>query len=58
MEMASASARLAERIRTLIEAEKFQFNGTPVPVTCSFGVAEIQTFNELPAGSGGRISLV
>ncbi len=44
----AGAARLAERIRTLIEAEKFQFNGTPVPVTCSFGVAEIQTFNELP----------
>jgi diguanylate cyclase (GGDEF)-like protein len=44
----TGAARLAERIRSLIEAEQFQFNGNPVSVTCSFGVSEIQILNELP----------
>jgi diguanylate cyclase (GGDEF)-like protein len=40
---ASATASLAERIRRAVESARFMRNGIDVHVTCSFGIADLQT---------------
>jgi two-component system, cell cycle response regulator len=37
---AESAAGVAEELRELIVATRFEFEGTVIPLTCSFGVAE------------------
>ena len=44
-----AAALLAEKLRKLIEAERFVHDGVAIPVTISLGVAEFEPQLETPS---------
>jgi two-component system, cell cycle response regulator len=46
---AESAATVAEELRELIAATRFEFEGTPIPLTCSFGIAEWAPAHEEPA---------
>ncbi len=45
-------AKLAEKIRRLIEAEPFHFDNISIPVTLSMGVADLDEYNAATTGGG------